>query len=106
MQTPKEKALRKAESYISENNLQQTLAEMMNSLLHAQTQQNPIVWMIKYLANLLPTEELHKAGITVTDDVLPARVPIKTYETLGKVNLPRSLWSEYKRKRTSKGGSI
>lgn len=64
------------------------------------------------MANLVTEADLSSNGITVTGD-LPQKIPIVTYPTfplesqsLLKKHLSRSIWSNLKRKVTSKGGTI
>ena len=67
---------------------------------------------IKYLSNLVTEQELDEHGITVTGAV-PQRIPIITYPkfdqectSLLKKHLTRDVWSNMKKKSTSRGGNI
>mmetsp|Transcript_22145 Transcript_22145/g.15802 ORF Transcript_22145/g.15802 Transcript_22145/m.15802 type:complete len:113 (+) Transcript_22145:136-474(+) len=84
---------------------------MLNSLVHARDN-SPVIFMIKYLSNLVTEQELRENGIEVHGP-LPQRVPIITYpkfdedcDSLLKRHLSRELWSNMKKKSTSKGGNI
>lgn len=95
---------------------------MLNSLVHARDP-NPIIFMvrplltknylkIKYLANLVTEQELNENGIQVSGP-LPQRIPIITYPkfdesctSLLKKHLSRDIWSNMKKKSTTKGGNI
>ena len=46
------KAQAKARAFIDEHNVEKILGEMLNSLVHAKDPQ-PIIFMIKYLSNLV-----------------------------------------------------
>lgn len=46
------KAQEKAKSFIEEHNVEKVISEMLNSLVHARDPQ-PVIFMIKYLANLV-----------------------------------------------------
>ena len=120
------KAQAKARSFIDEHNVEKILGEMLNSLVHARDPQ-PIIFMvinyikvsfnlfimqIKYLSNLVTEQELNENGIQVAGP-LPQRIPIITYpkfdetsNSLLKRHLSRDIWSNMKKKSTSRGGNI
>ena len=105
------KAQAKARQFIDEHNVEKILGEMLNSLVHARDPQ-PIIFMIKYLSNLVTEQELNENGIQVAGP-LPQRIPIITYpkfdessNSLLKRHLSRDIWSNMKKKSTSKGGNI
>eukprot|EP00347_Sterkiella_histriomuscorum_P011380 403372676 len=105
------RAQEKAKSYIDEHQIEKTIAEMLNSLVHARDPK-PTIFMIKYLANLVTEQELEEYGIKVTGPV-PQRIPIINYpkfeedcNSLLKKHLTREVWSNMKKKNTSKGGNI
>ena len=84
---------------------------MLNSLVHSRDPQ-PIIFMIKYLSNLVTEQELEEHGIVVTGPV-PQRIPIITYpkfepecNSLLKKHLTREIWTNMKKKSTSRGGNI
>ena len=56
------KAQAKARAFIDEHNVEKILGEMLNSLVHAKDPQ-PIIFMIKYLSNLVTEQELNENGI-------------------------------------------
>lgn len=68
------KGQEKAQSYIQEHNVEKTVSEMLNSLVHARDAK-PIIFMvstecadrmqIKYLSNLVTEAELKENGIEV-----------------------------------------
>ena len=105
------KAQEKARSFIEEHNVEKVISEMLNSLVHARDPQ-PIIFMIKYLSNLVTEQELNDNGIQVSGP-LPQRIPIITYpkfdettNSLLKKHLSKEIWSNMKKKSTSKGGNI
>lgn len=105
------KAQEKARLFIEEHKVEKVISEMLNSLVHARDP-NPIIFMIKYLANLVTEQELNENGIQVSGP-LPQRIPIITYpkfdescSSLLKKHLSRDIWSNMKKKSTSKGGNI
>jgi hypothetical protein len=105
------RAQEKAKSFIEEYQVEKIISEMLNSLVHSRDP-NPIIFMIKYLSNLVTEQELEEHGIRVTGPV-PQRVPIITYpkfeadcDSLLKKHLTREIWSNMKKKSTSKGGNI
>jgi len=68
--------------------------------------------MIKYLSNLVTEQELSDNGISVSG-TLPQRIPIITYpkfdesvNSLLNKHLSREIWSNMKKRSTSKGGNI
>lgn len=84
---------------------------MLNSLVHARDP-HPVIFMIKYLANLATEQELAENGISVSGQ-LPQCIPIITYpkfeencSSLLKKHLTRDIWSNLKKKSTAKGGNI
>jgi arginine kinase len=84
---------------------------MLNSLVHSRDPQ-PIIFMIKYLSNLVTGQELEEHGIVVTGPV-PQRIPIITYpkfepecNSLLKKHLTREIWTNMKKKSTNRGGNI
>ena len=84
---------------------------MLNSLVHSRDPK-PIIFMIKYLSNLVTESELEENGIKVTGPT-PQRVPIINYpifepdcESLLKKHLTREIWSNMKKKTTLLGGNI
>lgn len=59
------KAQEKAKLFIEEHKVEKVISEMLNSLVHARDP-NPIIFMIKYLANLVTEQELNENGIQVS----------------------------------------
>lgn len=56
------RAQEKARLFIEEHKVEKVISEMLNSLVHARDPQ-PIIFMIKYLANLVSEQELNENGI-------------------------------------------
>jgi len=58
------KAQQRAKEYVDSNRVEKTISEMINSLVHTRDKK-PLIFMIKYLANLCTKEELELNGISV-----------------------------------------
>jgi len=58
------KAQEKAKAFIDEHNVEKIVSEMLNSLVHARDN-SPVIFMIKYLSNLVTEQELRENGIEV-----------------------------------------
>lgn len=57
----------RAKEYIKDNKIDETVGNMVNTLLHIDTSNtHPIVFMIKYLSGLLSEDERQEYGINVT----------------------------------------
>jgi len=56
----------KAKEYIKENHIEEVVGDMVNTLLHAEKDDKPIVFMIKYLSGLLSEHDRESHGINVT----------------------------------------
>jgi hypothetical protein len=105
------KAQAKAQEYIKKHNVEKIVAEMVNSLVHTRDKQ-PLVFMIKYLANHCTQEQLEQNGINITGP-LPQRIPIMNYPEFSedcthylKAHLTREIWSAMKKRATHLGGKI
>lgn len=105
------RAQEKAKAFIQEHGVEKIISEMLNSLVHSRDPK-PIIFMIKYLSNLVTEAELLEHGITVTGPA-PQRIPIITYpkfdvscDSLLKKHLTREIWANMKKKSTSLGGNI
>jgi len=55
----------KAKEFLKSNNVEETLGEMVNTLLHSEENNQPIVFMIKYLSGLLTEKDRELHGINV-----------------------------------------
>lgn len=84
---------------------------MINSLVHTRDKK-PVIYMIKYLANLVTKEELELNQISV-EGTLPQKVPLMNYpkfeddcRSLLKRHLTRENWSKMKKRATHLGGKI
>jgi hypothetical protein len=55
----------KAKEYVKEHNIEGLVKDMVNSLLHSNTDEKPTVYMIKYLTGLLSESDRTKAGINI-----------------------------------------
>jgi hypothetical protein len=99
-----------AKKYIEENDIEKTISEMLNSLVHEKAKQ-PIVYMIKYLAGLLTEQERKDHGLIIPDP-FPKGKPIVKYPDLEKSNsmikkyLNKNVWSSLKYNKTKCGGNI
>jgi len=99
-----------AKKYIDENEIEKTISEMLNSLVHEKAKQ-PIVYMIKYLAGLLSERERKDYGLLIPDP-FPKGKPIVKYPDLEKSNsrikkyLNKNVWSSLKYNKTKCGGNI
>lgn len=99
-----------AKKYIEEHDIEKTVSEMLNSLVHEKSKQ-PLVYMIKYLAGLLTEEERKQNGLVIPEPY-PKGKPIVKFPELEKSNsilkrhLTRNLWSIIKYNKTKYGGNI
>jgi len=105
------RAQEKAKSFIEEYQVEKIISEMLNSLVHSRDPK-PIIFMIKYLSSLVTEQELDENGIVVTGP-MPQHIPIITYpkfepecDSLLKKHLTREIWTNMKKKSTTKGGNI
>jgi hypothetical protein len=99
-----------AKKYIEEHDLERTVSEMLNSLVHEKSKQ-PIVYMIKYLAGLLTEDELRQHGLVIPEPY-PKGKPIIKFPNMEKSNsilknhLTKPLWTAVKYNKTKFGGNI
>ena len=105
------RAQEKAKTYMEEHRIERTISEMLNSLVHSHDSQ-PVIYMIKYLANRVPHEELRSAGIEI-EGPLPQRVPLLHFpefdpacSSLLKKHLTHEIWTNLKKRATKAGGKI
>lgn len=96
--------------YIKEYKLEKITSDMLTSLVHERSTQ-PIVYMIKYLSNLLSETEKNEAGITIQSSLpslnLKAKYPdLSLSKSILKNILTKSIWSLIKDKETKHGGII
>ncbi len=55
-----------AQNYMKENKIEELIAEMVNSLLHSDKKEDPLVYMIKYIAGQIPEEKRIANGVNIT----------------------------------------
>jgi hypothetical protein len=99
----------KAQEIIDKHNLEPILAEMLNTLVHKKTR-HPEIFMIKYLASYLSSEEKAKYGIHVPDSDIKStpivKLPVGIQNEVLKNQLKTDLWNKIKFNKTKQGSTI
>lgn len=99
----------KVKKYFDKYNIEETISDLLNTLAHSQDEK-PLLFMVKYLANLLPKEELESAGITINPpNPSPSQILAITYpefdllcNNLFKTYLTKEMFLNIKNKKTPK----
>jgi hypothetical protein len=99
-----------AKEYIQKHNLDNVLAELLNTLVYNKVR-NPEIFMIKYLSNLMSQEDQIKNGISVPAMTMIESIPLVKYPTniinpLIKKVLSQKLWSDIRFFKTNYNGNI
>ncbi len=99
----------KAQEIVDEHNLEPILGEMLNTLVHKKVR-HPEIFMIKYLANYLSSEEKAKYGIDVPNSEVKStpivKIPVGIENESLKNQLKTDLWNKIKYNKTKFGASI
>jgi hypothetical protein len=106
----KESKKQQYERYLAEYDIEKTITEMLNSLVHEKSKQ-PIVFMIKYLTGLLTDQQKFDNNINVLGPY-PQNIPLVKYPELDNNNsllknhITRRLWQHIKFNKTKNGNTI
>jgi hypothetical protein len=111
MESKLSKAQQEAKQYVEKHKLEKLVGEMLNTLVHSKDE-NPVIFMIKYLAGLSNSEELASNGISVSGS-LPQTKPLIKFPTfpescssLLKKNLNLEVWDRLHDKKTRLKGDF
>ena len=102
---------RKAQDYLETYNIQEILADLLNTLVTS-LPQKPIIFMIKYLSTFCSEEDLKHNNIIINGPFPPSNLAIvfPEYKTqlknLFKAHLTPAIFTEIKDKRTSKNVTL
>jgi hypothetical protein len=106
----KETKKQQYEKYISQYDIEKTITEMLNSLVHDKSSE-PIVFMIKYLAGILTDEQRNKYNISIPGPY-PLNIPLVKFPELDgntsllRSHLTRRIWQHIKYNKSKQGATI
>jgi hypothetical protein len=106
----KESKKQQYEKYISEHDIEKTITEMLNSLVHEKSTE-PLVFMIKYLTGMLTDEQKTKNNINIPGPY-PNNIPLVKFPDLEnnysilKNHITRRIWQHIKYNKSKNGANI
>jgi creatine kinase/arginine kinase len=98
------KAQLEAKAYVELHQVERLAGEMLNAVVHAKPP-HPVLFMINYLKNLIPKEEMARAGLLSTHIQAFPEIPATSPEIL-KRHLIEPLWQAQTHKSTSHGFTV
>ena len=104
---------KQTKEYLEKNKIEKMITDMLNSLIHSKDEkEKPIIYLMKYLAMMVPEEELTSNGISVAGP-FPRRYPSLIFNDFPQISdaivkkyFQESIWKDFRPKKTKYEGRI